>query len=75
VNDRPATAISLERAAPRFGNTRNPTVRVPLPLRLVMNWIHGWLFSALHEQSLRVDTVKEAVPPAAENEVVGALTS
>jgi predicted Co/Zn/Cd cation transporter (cation efflux family) len=55
--------------------TLKPTVRVPLPLASVVNEIHDALLVALHEQSIRVDTVKESVPPDAGKLKLVRLTS
>jgi hypothetical protein len=63
----PLTRISPSRLAEpgSCGVTLKRTVRVPLPPASVMNEIQDALLVALHEQSPRVATLKEPVPPDA----------
>jgi hypothetical protein len=74
VNVRPAMAIVLERAAPRFGSTRYPTVPFPFPLVPVLNEIHDALFEAVHAHPASTATTMEPVPPIADTEaLVGSI--
>jgi hypothetical protein len=71
----PVMTMVLDRAAPTLGSTRNPMVRVPLPLESPVNVIHDAVLTALHEQSLRVATTKELLSPDAGKEVLAGVTS
>ena len=74
VNVRPAMEIGLERATPRFGSTRYPTVPFPFPLVPVVNEIHDALFEAVHAHPAPAVTAMEPVPPIADTEaLVGSI--
>jgi hypothetical protein len=74
--DTPATTMLPDRPLGSvLGATANPTVRVPLPLESPAKEIHDALLLALHEQSLRVATTREPVPPDAGKEALVTLTS
>lgn len=59
-----------DRAAPRLGSTRNPTLPFPLPLAPDVNVIHDAPVVAVHAHPEPAVTPTDAVPPSADNDVL-----
>jgi hypothetical protein len=70
VNVWPAMTMLSDRAVPRLGSTRKPTVPFPLPLAPEVNVIHDAPVVAIHAQPDAALTETDPAPPTAVNDAL-----